>query len=203
VADVEEVELGDPLLLARMTLEELKRFCEEGTKHFDAELARLEMRAKSASPQDDDESDYLANMMEELEGVLDLVQKFGIIGIYRALETFLRTVVNQQREAGVVISDQKALYLDQLKVRLKKIGVELTQPPFQWREVQKLHKIRNCIVHNEGWVDKTDAAILKNYQLSVEEGHCLKLPKGYFLEALKLVDKTCELVTEKCREARR
>src|SRR5437879_877754 len=97
---IEEVEFGDPLFLARITLSELKRFYEEETKHFEAEVARLQMRAKSPSPQDDDESDYLSDMTEQLEGMLDLVQKFGITGIYGTFERFLRIVVNQQRHAG-------------------------------------------------------------------------------------------------------
>jgi len=203
MSDIEEVDFDDPVLMARITLSELKRFYDEATKHFDAQFARLEMCAKSTLPEDDDESEYLSVMMEELEGMSDLVQKFGVIGIYRTFEIFLRKAVGRQRMAGAVISGQTARYVDKLKDQLKEIGVELTQPPFQWQEITKLREIRNCIAHNEGWVDKESASILRSYGLPAEEGHCLKLPKGYFLEALELVDKTCELIIEKCGEARK
>jgi hypothetical protein len=229
MAEIEEVCFGDPLVLARITLRELKSFYDEGTKHFEAELARLEMRSKNTS-REDDESDYLSDMMGELEALLDLLQEFGILGIYRTLEVFLQKVADRLSKDGVLISTRldrpkdrgkvflrrvasclrrkgegipgQTARLDQLKDRFKEVGVELTQPPFQWREITKLRKIRNCIAHNEGWVDRKQAPILKSYQLRVEEGNRLKLPKGYFLEALRLVEETCELVTDKRKETR-
>jgi len=78
------------------------------------------------------------------------MQEFPIIGVFRSPERFLRLFLNRQRHAGVVISDETARYLDSLKDQYIEIGIELTQPPFDWREIKKLQKIRNCIAHDEG-----------------------------------------------------
>lgn len=194
---------GIPLEAVRITLRELKGFYEDGTRQFNAQVARLQMRAKELSPEDYDQTDYLSDLMTELEGMRDLMQEFAIIGVFRSLERFLRLFLNRQRHAGVVISDETARYLDSLKDQYKEIGIELTQPPFDWREIKKLQKIRNCIAHDEGWIDEKRAAELRSCQLSVKKNDWIKLPQGYFFEPLKLVDKTCELVIDKCREAAR
>jgi hypothetical protein len=67
----------------------------------------------------------------------------------------------------------------------------------------KLQKIRNCITHNEGLVDANNAPFLRGVNLSVQEGHRIKLPTDYFQESLKLIGDTCELIIDKCREARK
>jgi hypothetical protein len=201
MAETEEIDFGDPLILAEFSLSELRSFYHEATRHFGSRLAGLGARSKNASPEDE-ESDYLAGKMEEVEGFLDLVQNFGLVGVYRTFEMFLRNVVDQQRRAGA-ISGKTGRHVDKLRKQLKELGVELTKPPFQWQEIKKLQKIRNCIAHNEGWVDKQYVSKLKGCGVPVEEGHRLRLPKGYFLEGLQLVAKTCSLVIEKCREARK
>jgi hypothetical protein len=201
MAEIEEVDLGDPLMLAEFSLSELRSFYHEATKHFGSRLAGFEARFKNTSPEDE-ESDYLVGRIEEVEGFLDLVQNFGLVGVYRTFEMFLRNVVDQQRRAGVISGGTKR-YVDDLKDQLKEIGVEMTQPPFQWQQIRKLQKIRNCIAHNEGWLDGERVSDLRGCGLPVQEGQYLRLPEGYFLEALELVDQTCRLVVDRCAEARK
>ena len=74
LADIEEVHSGDLLWLATFSLGELKGFHNETTKHLGSRLAGLEA--------DDDERHYLAGVME-VKGILDLVQNFGVVGVYR------------------------------------------------------------------------------------------------------------------------
>jgi hypothetical protein len=201
MGDIEEVQFGDPLILAEFSIGELRSLYHEAKNHFDLRLAGLEARSKNVSLEDE-ESDYLAVWMEDVEGFLDLIEHFGVIGAYRTLEIFLSNVVDQLRKGGF-IEGKTERYLDGLKDQLKEIGVDLTRRPFRWQAIKKLQKIRNCIAHNEGWVDKRNVSKLKGCGLSVQEGHCLKLPKGYFLEASQLVYNTCQLVTENCRGARK
>jgi hypothetical protein len=203
MGEIEEVEFGDPLILAQFSLDELRSFCREAKNHFGSRLAGLEARSKSVSPEDE-ESDYLADQVEDVQGLLDLAEYFGAIGAYRIFEIFLRSVVDQLRAKGF-IEGKTERYLNPLKDQFKKIGVRLTQPPFRWQEIKKLQTIRNCIVHSDGWVDSQDVCKLRDYTLRVDDGgeSPLRLPSSYFLEASQLAAETCELVTEKCRGARR
>ena len=207
MGEMEEVEFGDPLILARFSIDELTSFYHQAKNHFASRLAGLEARSKGVS-REDEESDYLAGRMEEVACLLDLNERFGVLGAYRTFETFLRNVVDQLRKEGF-IEGKRESYLNGLKEQLKKFGVDLEQPPFQWLEIDKLRNIRNCIAHGDGWVDRRYVSQLRDYTLPVEEeenrehGSPLRLPSGYFLEASALVASTCGLVIEKCAEVRR
>jgi hypothetical protein len=208
MGEMEEVEFGDPLILARFSIDELTSFYHQAKKHFASRLAGLEARSKSVS-REEEESDYLADRMEEVEGLLNLVEYFGVIGAYRTFEIFLGNVVDQLRKEGFVEGSTEP-HLGGLKKQLKEFGVDLTQPPFRWEEIKKLQTIRNCIAHSDGWVDSRYVSQLRDYTLPVEEeekkkehGSPLRLPSGYFLEASALVASTCGLVIEKCAEVRR
>lgn len=154
MGEIEEVEFGHPLILAQISIHELRTFYHDARGHFGSRVAGLEALAEKTSPEDE-ESDYLVARMEEVEGFLDLVEYFGVIGAYRTFEIFLREVVNKLRNRGLV-EGKTERYLDDLKDQFKEIGVWLVQPPFQWREIRKLQAIRNCIVHNEGLVNKKE-----------------------------------------------
>ena len=201
MGEIEEVQFGDPLMLAEFSIGELRSFYHEAKGHFGLRLAGLEARSNNVSPEDE-ESDDLAHRMEEVAGLLDLNEHFGVVGAYRTFEIFLRNVVNQLRDQGVIQGKTKS-YLDGLKDQLREVGVDLERPPFQWQEINKLREIRNCIAHS-GWVDSQHVSELRDYTLPVEEGQGspLRLPGGYFLEASALVVSTCRLVVERCAEAR-
>jgi hypothetical protein len=208
MGETEEVEFGDPIILARFSIDELTSFYHEAKNHFSSRLAGLEARSKSVSPEDED-SNYLAGQMEEVACLLDLNEHFGVLGAYRTFETFLRNVVDQLRKEGFIEGSTNR-YLDPLKKQLKKFGVDLERPPFQWLEIDKLRNIRNCIAHGGGWVESRYVSQLRDYTLPVEgegeeqqRGSPLRLPGGYFLGASALVASTCELVIEKCAEVRR
>jgi len=203
MGEIEEVQFGDPLILAKFSIDELRSFYHEAKKHFGLRLAGLEGRSKSVSPEDE-ESDYLADRMEEVAGLLDLNEHFGVVGVYRTFESFLRNVVDHLGNEGFIEGETKK-YLNGLMGQLREVGVDLKQPPFQWQEIEKLREIRNCIAHGDGWVDSQHVSELRDYILPVEEGQAslLRLPGGYFLEASALVASTCEFVIEKCAEARR
>ena len=203
MGEIKEVQFGDPLILAEFSIGEIRSFYDEAKDHFGLRLAGLEARSKNVSPEDE-ESDDLAGQMEEVACLLDLNLHFGVVGVYRTFETFLRNVVDQLRTVGFIEGKTKR-YLDALKDQLREVGVDLTQPPFQWQEIDRLRVIRNCLAHGDGWVDSQDVSKLRDYTLPVEEGEGspLRLPSGYFLEASALVASTCKLVIERCAAARR
>jgi hypothetical protein len=159
------------------------------------------MQAKGVSADDDDEMDYLRDVRDQREGIIELNREFAIVGVFRTLERFLRLFLDPRRHPGFAIPAAKGSRLEHLKRQYKAIGVDLTRPPFEWREVKKLQEIRNCIAHDEGWIDADRAAALRSYQFPVKKNDRIKLPKGYFVEAYSLVDRTCQFVIEKCREA--
>jgi hypothetical protein len=141
-------------VLARITLNELKRFHDEASKHFKMEITELQRRATEIAAEDDDSLDYLSDKNAQLEGLLDLEQEFGILGLFRTLERFLRSVLTRLREIGAPVSKKEIQYLDGMVNQLKGIGVDLGASPFEWNEITKLRKIRNLIAHEEAWVDK-------------------------------------------------
>ncbi len=185
--------------LARISLRELKRFHDEARRHFNMEIAKLEKRATEMAAADDDTQDYLAEMYAQWEGLLDLKQEFGILGLFRTLERFLGLVLIHLREIGAPVSE-RVRFSDMAK-QFKKIGVDLKASPFQWSEITKLQKIRNLIAHEEAWVDKETKKELASFGLAVNENDWLKLPDGYFLDAWKLVDRTCQSVVQECLKA--
>ncbi|MGO8733305.1 MAG: hypothetical protein ACLQVM_10975 [Terriglobia bacterium] len=189
-----------PRVAVRITLRELKRFHDDGEKRFNAEFAKLEARAREVAPEDYDQNDYLSDLRDQLEGTMELVREFAIVGISRTLERFWRIFLNPARYPGLVIPPRKGDRLDDIRKQYKSIGIDLTKPPFEWHEIRKLQAVRNCIVHDEGWADGKRATALRGYQFKVKNG-LIELPPDYFLEAYKIVDKTCGLVVDKCREA--
>jgi hypothetical protein len=205
MADIEEVGLdwrfGIPLEFARITLRELKRFYDEGEKQFATEIAKLEMQAKGVSADDDDQMDYLGDVRDQREGIVELNREFAIVGIFRTFERFLRLFLDPRRHPGFAIPAPKGSRLKDLEGQYKAIGVDLTRLPFEWRDIKKLQEIRNCITHDEGWIDAKRAGALRSYQFPVKENDWIELPEDYFVEAYNLVQRTCRLVIEECRKA--
>ena len=205
MADIEEIGLdwrfGIPLEFARITLRELKRFYDEGEKQFATEIAKLEMRAKGLSADDDDQMDYLGDVRDQRQGMVELNREFAILGIFRTFERFLRVFLDPQRHPGFAIPAPKGSSLEHLKEQYKVIGVDLTRRPFEWRDIKKLQEIRNCVAHDEGWIDAARADALRSYQFPAKENDWIEFPEGYFVEAYHLVQRTCQLVIEECRKA--
>jgi hypothetical protein len=190
------------LQFAEIRLRELKRFYDEATTHFKRDFKRLQEEFTEQNTEDSEEMvDYFVDRRDELESLLDLKQEFGIIGLYTMLERFLRLVLGHLRDAGEPIpAETKPWYMDTLKDKFMLVNVKVTQPPFAWTKIKKLQAIRKCIAHEEGWVDKERAKILRTYGLKVKGNEFLKLPDGYFLEAWNLVKDTCRQVIKECQK---
>lgn len=205
MADIEEVgldwRLGVPFEVLWITLNELKRFYDEGERQFSSELSKLEMQFRNISPEDDDQADYLCDLRDQYEGILNLKREFAVIGLFRAFERFLRIFLDLQRHPLFKIPPLEGSHFEDLKRQYKKIGVDLSKPPFEWQQIKLLQEIRNCIAHDEGWVDANRAAKLRSFKYSVKENDWIQLQPDFFPQAHKLIRKTCEIVAEKCKES--
>jgi hypothetical protein len=119
--------------------------------------------------------------------------------VYSVLERFFFRVWEWTRyistrpelRDAVVPDDQRGLDLDGYKRFFKRIGTDLDMLPFDFRELQKLQRIRNAIVHQGGWVTERNENNLKPY--------------GYHLRERILIDiadveKRVLVVEDTCRE---
>lgn len=112
-------------------------------------------------------------------------------------ERFLRSKLQQLKSLGHKVANEKAWRLDDLKTEFAAIGVRLTEPAVDWQEIKKLQAIRNCIAHNDGWIDEESFEKLAPYGFEHRQTF-LALPENYFADTLSLIGRMCRKVTADC-----
>src|ERR1700677_3337082 len=78
--------------------------------------------------------------------------------------------------------------------------INMHRRPFNWKALERLQEIRNCIVHADGWITDDFVSRFAKVGMKVKEDTPLKLPANYFEDAWELVDHTYKAVYEQCTE---
>jgi hypothetical protein len=190
--------------MGRVRLKELEDFHTQGEKTFKAAMKTWRKEVKEFEAQyEDADGDHLISQREEIESLLDRGHSFEIVGLYTFLERFLNLVVEHLRAGGanIPIPSQTGFSIHQIRNHLaQEAKIDMNRKPFDWKALQRLQEIRNCIVHADGWIKDDFASRLGKVGMKVKADTQLKLPTNYFENALKLVGETYRAVYTQCSE---
>lgn len=190
--------------MGRVRLKELEDFHTQGERNFKAAMKawRKEVNEFEAQYEDAD-GDQLISQREEIESLLDRGHSFEIVGLYTFLERFLNLVVEHLRAGGakIPVPSQTGFSIHQIRNHLAQEAlIDMNRKPFDWKALERLQEIRNCIVHADGWISDDFASRLGKVGMKVKADTQLKLPTNYFENALKLVGETYKTVYTQCSE---
>jgi hypothetical protein len=190
--------------MGRVRLNELEDFHKQGEKTFKAAMSAWQGEVKEfESKYGDADGDHLISQREEIESLLDRSQSFEIVGLYTFLERFLNLVVEHLRAGGanIPVPAQTGFKIHQIRNHLaQEAKIDMNRKPFDWKAIEILQEIRNCIVHADGWITDDFASRLGKVGMKVNADTPLKLPTSYFENALKLVGETYKTVYTRCSE---
>jgi len=190
--------------MGRVRLKELEDFHKQGEKNFKAAMKvwRKEVKEFEAKYEDAD-GDHLISQRDEIESLLDRGHTFEIVGLYTFLERFLNLVIEHLRNGGanIPLPQQTGFSLHNVRDYLaQEAKIDMNRKPLEWKALERLKEIRNCIVHADGWITDDIAIKLGKVGMKVKAETQLKLPDNYFADALKLVDQTYKAVYNECAE---
>ncbi len=188
--------------LVRTELLEVREFCREAESFFKRNLRKFDQNVKE-EPDSDDNENFLSDYRMELEGRVELTGYFGIIMVFSALERFSHRVYQSTMNlavepelADVVLWSSRTRWLNfgEFKEFLKRLGVDTSAKQFEWSGIDKLHRLRNAIVHQGGMVTEGNLNSLRPY--GYEEWQRVTAPLSYVQESIKLVENATKEIGE-------
>jgi hypothetical protein len=189
--------------MGKIRLKELMDFHKQGKETFRVAMKSWRKEAKEFSAKYEyADDDYLIEQRDEIESLLDRGHTFGIVGLYTFLERFLNLVIEHLRTGGAPIPpSQTGLSLHKMRDYLSQHAkIDINRPASNWKALERLREIRNCIVHADGWITGDFASRLGQVGMRVKAETALRLPKNYFENAWRLVDETYKAVYKECSE---
>lgn len=190
--------------MGRVRLKELMDFHRQAEKTFEAAMKAWEKEVEAfESKYEDADGDHFISQRDEIESLLDRGHTFGIVGLYTFLERFLNMVIEHLRAGGanIPLPQQTGFSLHKVRDHLLEFAkINMNGPPFDWKALERLQQIRNCIVHADGWITDDFVVRFAEVGMRVKEDTQLKLPTNYFEDAWELVDHTYKAVYEQCTE---
>jgi hypothetical protein len=188
--------------LARVELLEVREFCREAESFFKHKLKKFDQSVKEEpGPRSDENDMYLSDQRSELEGRVELTGYFGIIMVFSTLERFLHRIYQytmnlavEPELANVVLWSSRTRWLSFGDFRgfLKQLGVDGKQ--LDWAAIEKLHQLRNAIVHQGGMATDANLNSLRPY--GYKESQRVNAPMSYVQESIKLVEKATKEIGE-------
>lgn len=122
----------------------------------------------------------------------------AIVTIYSLLETSMNSLCNllkQMKGLSVEVDELRGDGIERAKLYLSKIcAIKFPDKSHEWSEIQKLNKIRNCIVHAEGDIwrvhspKKLNNVVKSTKGLTLENKQYLVVEKQYLESAITWVE---------------
>jgi hypothetical protein len=189
--------------MGRVRLKELMDFHNQGKETFRIAMKAWRKEAKEFSARYEyADDDHLIEQRDEIESLLDRGHTFGILGLNTFLERFLNLVIEHLRTGGAQIPpSQTGLSLHKMRDHLSQHAkIDMNRPPFDWKALERLQEIRNCIVHTDCWITDDFVNRLGKVGMKVKADTPFRLPKNYFENAWKLANETYQAVYKECSE---
>lgn len=159
-----------------------------------------EIRQKGADAEIEDYlRDFYAEEFHRIDRIfLRTFRYSAVVGIYSLLETSMNSlcsILKQMKGINIEIEEIKGDGIERAKTYLiKTCGIKFPERSHAWPEIQKLNKIRNCIVHAGGDIWRTNSPnklnnILKNTKgLAIENDRYLLVEKKYLEDAITWIE---------------
>ena len=156
------------LRLTKIRVSRLRDFHDEGEAHFKLGLKDLETEADLLTPEDWDEfGEFLIEQRDDLEELRELKRNCSVVGLFTALEMFLRrALLSLHRPTSAVPkqiwkelrAETKKKFsnksIDEMKGAFNKIGVPIAKDNPDWQAIMGIKLVRNCITHYGGRPDE-------------------------------------------------
>ena len=127
------------------------------------EIASLESDRPAGN--DEEEQSIFSGYVSHLENVFDedlfpTMRYSCIVFLHTMLETQLRSLCNairQEKDLPISLSDLRGSAIEQARDYLKKLaGIRVSEYP-EWSDLRTLQKVRDCIVHQYGFLNSEDS----------------------------------------------
>jgi hypothetical protein len=146
----------------------------------------------------------LGERRDEIDGLLDLNEYFGVITVHAAFDHFLFRIFEYAKSQGLIKCRYYAkkpflMFSKSVDMLKDEFAIDLRQSPFDWNRIEELTTVRNAIAHKGGWIapDPTSEEFRKFKAYGFPSTWPLELPKGYFLQSKTLVLDTCRAIARK------
>lgn len=141
--------------------------------------------------------------IEQLDNFAQILRKSFFISLYTFLETRLEQTchdLQQRHRLSLSLTDIAGRGIDRAMSYLTKVAhvpFQCDQSP-EWNEIQHYRRLRNCIVHNEGFLDESVAQRKQlevyirqksNLMLSTANRTEIIIDKGFCAEAIETITK--------------
>jgi len=188
--------LSELVRLDMMTLEE---YCKHGDSFFTGRLQRFYQEYK-AEPETWDE-DHAVDMRNELQTHREYNAYFGLMMAYSSFEQYLQRLYTYTGHVAtipalrdVIFQPPTRMVLEEFGRFLRAVGIKISDPPYEWNKIIKLHALRNAIAHQGGEVTRENENRLKPFGYKL--GDDIKATIDDVLENIRLVRETAEMLTK-------
>ncbi len=151
-------------------------------------------------------SDYYEGELITIDRVyLETFRYSAIVSIYSILESSLNALCKQLKKTNNLSLDLGEIHgegIERARLYLQKVcHVKFPARTDSWSNIQKLNKIRNCIVHAEGDVERTLSStkvknIVKNTKGLSLMSNYIKVDKKYIEDIIRDIDDFLETLYE-------
>ncbi|WP_454724164.1 hypothetical protein [Delftia acidovorans] len=198
-------------------LSDLRKYTKKITSHLESDREKIESRRALRQPETDDEkigNDFFHNISIRLgyKMPVDIFTKSVIISVYTFLEftldDFCKTMQMCEKHS-ISPTDRmgKGIFGSKRYIE-KKLKVDLSNANDEWKEIIKLNKIRNFLVHSNGVARQDDVEgrkkiekiISKTFGVELEQEH-IKVSTTYIAHAIDVIEKFLKKVSNQyCNE---
>lgn len=142
--------------------QEYRQYLENSERKFQDDIAALEAKCESevqergGDPEDcQDIRDYYGEQIHLIEFLfLRTFRYTALTVVYSYLESSLEQICEhlmRSRNFTIELDDMNGKGIKRAQLYLEKVaGIDFPKDSHAWQEIEKLNKIRNCIVHTEG-----------------------------------------------------
>ena len=213
----------------RARISRLRKFYNEGERHFNTEFNNLKKKTDHLTQEEwDNLGDFYIEEHYELEELRELKRNFSIVGLFTVFEAFLQGRLRQLHRASparpkrnpktfqfilrklkllprVCLSRPKRDPFGRMTEEFSKLGVRIAKGDRDWQTITGMAMVRHCIVHSGGRIDKKRTKKLANYKIPVVQATKyswrIKLSDRYFEETAGAVERACKRIAKDCQDA--
>lgn len=159
----------------------------------------------------DDIYDNYSDQFYRIDYIFRYIFRYSaVVAVYSLLESsmaILCLAIKRSKNYEVEVNDMRGNGIEQARLYLEKVhGVKFPENTHVWNEIQKLNRIRNCIVHAEGNIQRTKSPskirniVEQTKGLSLEHEDYIRIDKQYVQDAAGWIEEFLKDIFDKSLE---
>lgn len=196
-------------------LEEIKQYYEELERKFQADKKQLSKRYKEKVADDNlhpdikrEVDEYFAEEHYIIENIFLKSFRYSmVVTSYSLLEIAMNDLCHYLRHSkklSLNLDEIKGEGIERAKLYLSKVcSIDFPERSAEWNDIQKVNRIRNCIVHAEGDIEyakspqKLKNIVMNTSGLSLYRDRYIRIDSVYIFSAISNTHKLLEMIYEK------